>query len=97
VQKNLQVDYQSSPSLTAIGDIGVHRQLEYSRIFGQPTDNPDAEGYYIYDFGFCETCYRKYIFQPNIPIMSVPSPQSQKASETGSTQTKNKCSLKSYF
>jgi len=57
----IQVEYEGGPALTQIGDYSVSQQLEYSKEFGQPNENPEIDGYYLLDIGVCQECYRNNI------------------------------------
>lgn len=56
-QKAVQVEYEGGALVTQIGDMAVSRQLEYSEQLGQPSADPYKEGFYLYDFGVCGSCY----------------------------------------
>jgi hypothetical protein len=58
----IQVEYEGGAALTQIGDYRVSLQQEYSKEFGQPNDNPETEGYYLFDIGVCQECYQNNIF-----------------------------------
>jgi hypothetical protein len=61
-KKVIQVEYEMGPSLTQIGDMNIIQQMEYSKNLGQPNESPETNGYYLYDFGICEVCYKEQIY-----------------------------------
>ncbi len=57
-RRHVTISYRGGSMITQIGDINVARQLKLSRQIGQPHDDPDNQGYYLYDIdGICSTCY----------------------------------------
>jgi hypothetical protein len=58
----IQVEYEGGPAMTQIGDFNVSQQLEYSKEFGQPNENPETDGYSLLDFGVCQECYQNNVF-----------------------------------
>ena len=58
-QKSIRIEYQDGARLTQIGDWNVTSQLELSKKLGQPNDNPDENGYYLYDIRICIDCFNK--------------------------------------
>jgi|GEM_PF-6304967 len=57
-RRHIKISYRGGPMITQIGDINVAWQLTLSRKNGQPHDDPDKQGYYLYDIdGLCSACY----------------------------------------
>ncbi|KXK32965.1 MAG: hypothetical protein UZ01_00387 [Candidatus Brocadia sinica] len=55
----IKVEYEGGACLTQIGDDRVYEQMALTQRYGQPTANPDVEGYYLHDEVICETCFKE--------------------------------------
>ena len=55
----IKVEYEGGACLTQIGDDRGYEQMALTQRYGQPTANPDAEGYYLHDEVICEACFKK--------------------------------------
>ncbi|WP_347275453.1 hypothetical protein [Candidatus Kuenenia sp.] len=55
----VKVEYEGGACLTQIGDNRIYKQTALTKRYGQPTANPDAEGYYLHNEIFCEPCFKK--------------------------------------
>ncbi len=56
-KKVVLIEYKDGAQMTQIGDDNVHKQMELSQQFGQINDNPNQDGYYLYDIGLCSDCF----------------------------------------
>ena len=54
------VEYEGGALLTQIGDFEVMRQLEIAEELGE-REAAEERGFYLYDFGLCESCYEKTV------------------------------------
>jgi len=73
-EAKIQIEYEGGAILTQVGDKNVSQQIEYSKKFGQPHDDPEEDGFYLYDededfylydFGICSKCYFETVFSKN--------------------------------
>lgn len=62
--KTIRVEYKGGPQITQIGDLNIMNQLELSeqmKKLKQPNPHPEEQGYYLYEVGYCEKCYKKRV------------------------------------
>ena len=55
----ITVKYEGGACLTQIGDNRIYEQTAQTKKYGQPTANPDSEGWYLHDEIICKTCFQK--------------------------------------
>jgi hypothetical protein len=60
-----KVEYEGGPQPTQIGDDNIFELLKLSEKLGQPNEDPEANGFYLYDYGICATCYKHNIYKAN--------------------------------
>jgi hypothetical protein len=56
-EKVVRVEYEGGAQFTQIGDLNVMEQEHFSEALGQLNNEPDEQGYYLYDFGLCDKCF----------------------------------------
>lgn len=64
-EKTTKVEYSGGAQYTQIGDELVSYQLQLSEQLGQPNENPEKQGFYLYDICLCEKCFTSFI-QPKL-------------------------------
>lgn len=57
-ENSLRVEYEGGPLMTQIGDFEVMQQQDIARELGDQNEN---DGFYLYDFGICASCYEKEV------------------------------------
>ncbi|MBE7547032.1 MAG: hypothetical protein HS127_07860 [Planctomycetia bacterium] len=55
----VKVEYKGGACLTQIGDNRLYEQTALTKRYGQPTANPNTEGYYLHNEIICEPCFKK--------------------------------------
>ncbi|WKZ16287.1 MAG: hypothetical protein QY317_03070 [Candidatus Jettenia caeni] len=56
--ESITIEYEGGARLTQIGDNRVYEQMALTQRYGQPSANPEREGYYLHKEAMCETCFK---------------------------------------